>query len=174
MTVDDTMGSLTVQRLAERLAGESEERHWSACACLWARVFVETRAGWDRWPEQYDIGLRALGHALARATGQRCLSDDRAAVLEAVRDRPVTEDDGSNEWLRAMDFFEMVELALDGVSAQQCLMKAAQVYLEEVFHLIGRTLAPKPPAKVISYADAKQRVPADRRWSDAVNFIGTF
>jgi hypothetical protein len=156
-------------RLVQRLAGEPGERHWSACASLWARSFAEARAAWDRWPEQYEVGLRGLGHAFARTI--RGLDDDSAAVLEAVRGRPVPDDDGSAEWGRALVFFEMVEWALDGTSAQQCLEKAAEVYLREVFTIIASELAERTAARVISLADARRRVPQEQRWRDAVAFV---
>jgi hypothetical protein len=50
--------SVAAGRLVQGLAGESEQRHWLACASLWARAFAEARAAWDRWPEQYELGLR--------------------------------------------------------------------------------------------------------------------
>jgi hypothetical protein len=161
--------SVAVGLLVQRLAGESEQRHWSACASLWARAFAEACAAWDRWPEQYELGLRGLGHAFARTI--RGLGDDCAAVLEAVRGRPVPDDDGSAEWGRALVFFAMVEWALDGISAQQCLKKATQAYLEDVFTIIANDLAQSTPTKVISHADAQQRVPDDQRWRDAVAFV---
>jgi hypothetical protein len=144
-------------------------RHWSACAAVWARAFVEAHAVWDRWPEQYQVGVQGLGHALGRTIGG--LGDDCAAVLEAVRGRPVPEDDGSAEWGRALVFFAMVEWALDGTSAQQCLRKTAQAYLEDVFTMIANELAQATAAKVISLADARHRVPTDQRWRDAVAFV---
>jgi hypothetical protein len=56
----------------------------------------------------------------------------------------------------------MVEWALDGTSAQQCLRKAAQAYLEDIFTMIANELAQGTAAKVISHADARHRVPTCR------------
>jgi hypothetical protein len=161
--------SVVVGRLVQRLAGESEQRHWSACASLWGRAFAEARVAWDRWPEQYELGLRGLSHAFARTI--HGLGEDCAAALETVRGRPVPEDDGSAEWERALVFLAMVEWALDGSSAQQCLNKAAQAYLEGLFNIIANELAQATPIKVISHADAEQCVPGDQRWRDAVVFV---
>jgi hypothetical protein len=165
----DMDSSAAVGRLVQRLAGEPEDRHWAACASLWARAFAEARGAWERWPEQYPVGLRGLGHALAGATGGP--RDDCAAVLDAVRGRPVPDDDGSPEWGRALVFFEMVEWALDGTSAQQCLTKAAGVYLDEVFTVIANELARRTPPRVIDLTDARHQVPKDQRWQDAVAFV---
>jgi hypothetical protein len=93
-------------------------------------------------------------------------------VLEAIRERAVAEDDGSAEWGIALIFFEMAEWALDGTSAQLCLTKAAQVYLEEIFRGIAVELAASM-GRPISLADARQRVPADQRWHGAVAFLET-
>lgn len=163
--------SVAVGRLVQRLAGESEQRHWSACASVWARAFTEARVAWERWPEQYELGLRGLRRALDRTI--HGLDGDCAAVLEAVRGRPVPDDDGSAEWERALVFLAMVECALDGSSAQQCLKKSAQAYLEQVFTIIANELAQTSPVKVIRHADALERVPSDQRWRDALAFVAT-
>jgi predicted Zn-dependent protease len=65
----------------------------------------------------------------------------------------------------------MVEWALDGSSAQQCLKKSAQAYLDQVFTIIANELAHASPVKVIRHTDALERVPSDQRWRDAVAFV---
>jgi hypothetical protein len=65
----------------------------------------------------------------------------------------------------------MVEWALDGTSEQQCLYKAAQAYLEEVFRIVALDQAEQTPSRTISEANARRRMPSDPRWHDAVRFI---
>jgi hypothetical protein len=158
--------SLVVGRMTQRLAGASEERHWTACACLWARTFTEARTAWERWPAQHDAGLAALRHALDAAAGRAVPS----GAVDAIRRRPVPEDDGSPEWGLALVFFEMTEPALSGTSAQRCLAEGAQAYLEEIFRIISCDLA-EAAGRPISETRARQGVPADQRWQDAAAFI---
>jgi hypothetical protein len=175
MTDNDPPCTIVVGRLVQRLAEEPEERHWSAFASLWGRVFVEARPAWDRWPDQHDALLLSVGEVWAAMARRGGTSGERHAVLAGLRasgDR-WPEDDGSDEWGKALAFFEMTELVLDGISAQQCLKKAAQVYLEDVFNTVTRDLARATIGGAVSYAYAEQYVPADRRWGDAVALIET-
>jgi hypothetical protein len=94
-----------------------------------------------------------------------------AAALAAIRARPVAEDDGSADWGRALVFFEMIERALAGTSANQCLLEAAQTYLDELFTAIANDLVAETGMGVITQSDARQHVLTDERWRDALAFL---
>jgi hypothetical protein len=157
-----------VSRKTRDLLTRSESCAWTACAAIWARVFVLASPGWKRWPEFFNTMRDAFSLAMLRCIEPGAISppDLLIAKLESFD----IEDDGSAEWQFVVDLIAMISATLDGQDASVCLQAAIRSYLEGALNVLRNDYAVSAGG-VISNNIVMKRLEADPEWHRAVEFI---
>jgi hypothetical protein len=158
-----------VDTTATRLKERSTADAWTACASVWARLWVHVGPAWSRWPDARDHVLEALSLALCRAAAAPTTTSSTELALIQLEGIDV-EDDGSPECQFVVDLVAALSDVLRGEPVEQCVRTSLAAFLEGAFNALANDLA-KSSGRSISQAEASMRLRQDETWMRAVKFV---
>jgi hypothetical protein len=159
-------------RRSAEIISHSRVHGWSACASIWARVFVLSGAVWVRNPAIFATMQNAFSIAIQRSIGVDTETLPSAQPILAAFGAFDIEDDGSPEWNYMIDMIEIISPAIDGRDIGSCLETALRVYLAGSFNMIARSSV-TAGAPSISYIEAEVLIANNPEWVQVLEFVNS-